>query len=172
MNIGAHPLAFQQGFWPFQGCSVHPAFLHTQYSSLHHPHQGNFPSKSSAFTIDAILNRDHVEESQTFKSPNATSYSSSHCKETDTSFRRQQRLYDGSHPYLSPKDKATAIKKVTELYGKILVIQLNYFKLFSSFIAFFSIYIMVKYWKQFSVLNLAYKQSYKEYSKNKLRIYH
>jgi len=123
MNIGAHhPLAFHQGFWSFPGCAVHPAFLHTQYSNLHSPHPGNFNNKSSAFTIDAILNRDSVDEahSPNSKSQNYIPYTSNVGKDPETTSRRHQRLYEGSHPYLSPKDKATPIKKVTDLYGKNL----------------------------------------------------
>lgn len=124
MNIGAHhPLAFHQGFWSFPGCGVHPAFLQSQYSNLHAHHTGSFSSKSSAFTIDAILNRDHVEEKQIPSSKSSEVYTSSHgkYKDSDEVQRRQQRLFEASHPYLSPKDKVTPIKKVTEFYGK------NYF---------------------------------------------
>ncbi|VDI18376.1 Hypothetical predicted protein [Mytilus galloprovincialis] len=121
MNIGAHhPLAFHQGFWSFPGCGVHPAFLQSQYSNLHAHHTGSFSSKSSAFTIDAILNRDHVEEKQIPSSKSSEVYTSSHgkYKDSDEVQRRQQRLFEASHPYLSPKDKVTPIKKVTQFYDR------------------------------------------------------
>ena len=114
MNIGAHhPLAFHQGFWPFP--SVHPAFLHTQYQNYQNSHPVNYSNKSNAFTIDAILNRDHVDELHNKKS---SMFPSSPRKETDTSSQRHQRLFEASHPYLSTKDKTTPMKKVTEFFGK------------------------------------------------------